>query len=321
MAAAARYHRGVRWLATVGALAAAVFAGGAQEAQDVPPPTQPDRFPIRIESRYYVIYSTSTEERASALGRTMDEVCQTYADLLTDNREDRLRMLRTVRERRFRLFLYANYAQYRRHAPPGSGAYYDPQRGNLVGFYHPELMHAFFAHEGMHQFTDVAAQGILRFPMWYIEGIADCIGNSEMRNGVLYIAVQDGVIARMRVPVLRMALERNLTWRLETLLHMDRGTFMRQATLGYAHAWSFCHFLLTYPRYGSSRRIAAGIYRWNLSIFHSAIASGRSLTEAMAVAFTRTEHGRPLTLDQLEREWLDWIRRYPELPDPPRLQE
>jgi hypothetical protein len=304
---------------TVVAVAVALSGPRRAAEQEAPPPSQPERFPVRIESRYYRIFSTATEEQARRLGEVMDLVCVTYADLLTDNAEDERRMLGQVRRMRPSVFLYANYRQYARNGPPGSGAYYDPESGILVGFHDENLMHAFFAHEGMHQFTDLAAGSIMNFPMWYIEGIADCIGNSEVRGNELYLARQDGVIARMRLPVIRAALERDRAWSLERLCSLDRTSFMRNAALGYAQAWSFCHFLLAYPAYGSDRRIPNGTYRWNLSIFHSSITSGRSVEEAMRNAFSRTENGQPLGLDRLEAQWREWVRNYPAVPAPPRI--
>ncbi|MDP6959056.1 MAG: hypothetical protein QF645_09610, partial [Planctomycetota bacterium] len=133
-------------------------------------------FPVKLWSDHYFLKSTATEAQAQELLDFMEIVHKTYMALLKPKNK------KAVESREFTLILHKDNEEYMAAgAPKGSGAYYNGKE--LVGYYDPSNMKPFFAHEGMHQFTDITSKNMGNFPMWFTEGIADCIGNSEFRKG------------------------------------------------------------------------------------------------------------------------------------------
>jgi hypothetical protein len=128
--------------------------------------------------------------------------------------------------------LLTSRKEYR--GPRGSAAFYDGKE--LAGWWDPVWAKPFFAHEGVHQYLDGR-----KLPPWLSEGIADCFGNHEVRDGKFRICVRAGPIAEMRLPALKGV--RN--W--GGILSMDAKAFLSNASVNYARAWSLCHFLLTFP--------------------------------------------------------------------------
>src|SRR5262245_51330957 len=197
--------------------------------------------PESLSSKHYELKTSCTREQGQELLDFMELVHKTYLDLLKpDNKEE-------VEKRRFTLLLYKDATEYARAgAPPGSGAFYNGKE--LVGWYDLVFMKPFFAHEGMHQFTDATSASFRDFPMWFTEGIADCIGNGEVRSGKLYMCVKSGTISRMRLQLVQAAVKQGAAYPLGRLLTLSRMEFMQNADLCYAQAWSFCHFLMAYPK-------------------------------------------------------------------------
>jgi len=249
-----------------------------------------------LVGKHYNVRSTAPREKAQQLLDFMELVHATYMALLKPpNKED-------VDKRKFDLVLYRDYEEYLRSGgPAGSGAYYNGRE--LVGYYDDTLMKPFFAHEGMHQFTDVTSKSFQSFPYWFTEGIADCIGNGEVRNGKLYMCVKSGMIARMRLPTIQEALRSGRTYRLADFLRLDRRRFMANADLCYAQAWSFCHFLITYPKEEDrSAQIPNGRFRKNLATYYELMRGGGVRhEEAWAEAF------RDVPLDALEEAWKKYV--------------
>jgi hypothetical protein len=228
----------------------------------------------------------------------MELVHSTYTSLLKPENPSE------VEKRRFTILLYQDMQEYvASGAPPGSGAYYNPQTGLLVGWYDETFMRPFFAHEGMHQFTDATSKNFQNFPMWFTEGIADCIGNCEVKEKKLYMCVKSGMIARMRLQLIQAAIQQNYAIPLDRLLTLDRMRFMANAQLCYAQSWSFCHFLMTYPKEEDrSVQIPDGKYRKNLAGYYEQMRKGGiSHREAWEAAF------KGIPLAQLEAEWKKYV--------------
>ena len=129
--------------------------------------------PESLSSRHYDLKTSATRELGQELLDFMELVHSTYMNLLKPENPGE------VEKRRFTLLLYKDQREYvQAGAPPGSGAYYNGRE--LVGWYDDTFMRPFFAHEGMHQFTDATSKNFRTLPMWFTEGIADCIGNCEV---------------------------------------------------------------------------------------------------------------------------------------------
>jgi uncharacterized protein DUF1570/PDZ domain-containing protein len=255
--------------------------------------------PTEMSSKHYDLRTNATKEQAKELLEFMDIVWTTYAALLKPDDPATL-------ERRSTMLLYKNAADY--HAaggPPSAGAHYSLNSKELVGYYDPVFMRVFMAHEGMHQFTDLTSKNFRDFPMWFSEGIADCIGNSEVRNGKLYMCVKSGMISRMRLPLIQQAIREGKNLLLHRLMRLSQPEFMAPDVQGlaYAQSWSFCHFLMTYPQEEDrSRQIPNGKFRRNLAIYYETVRTGGSgHDKAWKAAFPEPD------LAELEKLWKAYV--------------
>lgn len=252
----------------------------------------------QLSSKHYQLKTTATKEEGQELLDFMELVHQTYTALLKpDNPQD-------LDKRKNTLILFKNYEEFvKAGAPPVAGALYEHATKNLVGFYDINDMKPYFAHEGMHQFTDATSKNFDNFNMWFTEGIADCIGNSEVRNKKLYMCVKSGRIARMRLPVVQAAIRAGGTPSLARLMNLDHNVFMRNAELCYSMSWSWCHFLMTYPKdEDRSVQIPDGKFRKNLAGYYEQIRAGTATHEK---AWAESFKGYPL--DELEELWKKYV--------------
>jgi hypothetical protein len=254
--------------------------------------------PETLASRHYDLKTSCAKAEGQELLDFMELVHKTYSDLLKPENPA------GVDGKRFTILLYKDMAEYvRAGSPPGSGAYYNPQTRELVGWYDAVFMKPFFAHEGMHQFTDATSANFRDFPMWFNEGIADCIGNCEVRAGKLYMCVKSGTISRMRLQLVQAAVRQGAAYPLRALLSLPRMEFMRNAELCYAQSWSFCHFLITYPKEEDrAAQIPNGRFRKNLAVYYELVrAGGTSHARAWEEAF------KGVPLEELEAAWKKYV--------------
>jgi hypothetical protein len=265
-----------------------------------------DQMPIRLESKHYSMKAETDKEKAQSLLDFMEIVFDTYRQLLKPDDPAALE------RKKFVVVLYKDKDSYvASGAPKGSGAYYNGRA--LVGYYDEYLMWNFFAHEGMHQFTDMTSKNFRNFPMWFNEGTADCFGNSIVKRKKLYMCVKTGAIARMRLPVIQNALKTGKAYPLKKLLTLDRKTFMGDASLCYAQSWSFCHFLMAYPKYEDpSARVPNGSFRKNLAIYYELVRTGEH-KHASAWKKAFDDNGYPIEL--LEKLWKKYVTKW----DGPKL--
>lgn len=257
--------------------------------------------PDTYRSKHYDLQTSATKEQAKELLEYMELVFDTYLKLLKPDNP-------AVAERsRSMLVLYKDRDEFiAGGAPPSAGAYYNPNNKNLVGFYDPDLMKPFFAHEGMHQFTDLTSKNFSDFPMWFSEGIADCIGNNEVRDKKLYLCIRGGPIARRRLGIIQDALKGGGAYKLKDLLGLGRQEFMQNGSLCYAQSWSFCHFLIAYPDIEDRRvQVPNGKYRKSLSLYYERIRlGGSSHSEAWDEAF------RGIPVEKLEEQWKKYVETF-----------
>jgi hypothetical protein len=281
----------VRRIATA-ALVLAAF--GAARAQDL---DRKKAWPVVLKSAHYQIHSDATKEQAQKLLDHMELLHATYT---------RLFALSKAPTARLTIVLFKDRKGYEAHGetPKGSVAYYDQR--HLVGYYDEERMYNYFAHEGTHQFTDVALKDLSRAPMWFTEGIAECLGNSEVRDGKLFVATRNGRIARENLPVIQKMIREKTYVPLRDLVTLSDGEFKGREGM-YPQSWSLCHFLLAAPGYEDSKcEIPNGKYRPVLSTFIT-LMSKRSTKLEKALAASFTLKGKPLDLDALEKEWAAYV--------------
>ncbi len=270
----------------------------ATPVQEKPKPPELNR---TVTSKHYECKTNAEEDQARELLEYMELVHATYMALLkpldpvmADKSRNVIRLYKDRND-----FLASG-------APKGAGAYYSLQSKELVGYYDPITVKPFFAHEGMHQFTDLTSKNFRDFPMWFSEGIADCIGNNEVRAKKLYMCLKGGTIARMRLPIIQEALKAGKAYRLADLFRLNQMQFMQNAGLCYAQSWSFCHFLITYPDLEErDHQVPSGKFRKNLAIYYERIRAGGSSHEA---AWNEAFAGLPL--EQIEELWKKYVMKF-----------
>ena len=267
---------------------------GAQESK------KPD-LPSTYTSKHYELKTSAPKEAADDLLEYMELVFDTYMKLLKP--DDPV----AAEKSRSTILLYKNREEFLASgAPKMAGAFYSLQTKQLVGYYDSVTMKPFFAHEGMHQFTDLTSQNYRDFPLWFSEGIADCIGNNEVRNGKLYLCLKGGTIARQRLPTIQEALKAGKAYKLADLLSLTQAKFMKDPGLCYSQSWSFCHFLIAYPDMEDrNQQIPAGKFRKNLAIYYERIRLGGSSHRA---AWDEAFKGIPV--EGLEELWKKYVAKF-----------
>jgi hypothetical protein len=255
------------------------------------------RWPIETRSYHYTIKSSATKEQVCNFARHMDLVFRTYMALFKPRDPGALT------RKTFTVYLFADRREFlQAGSPPGTTAYYSPSQKCLVGYCTKGYM-AYMAHEGMHQFVDMTTKRFEAIPMWFHEGMADCIGNHVVRDKRLYMCVADGFLAQGRLWTIRAALKAGKAYSLDELTHLSRSEFMGDAGLCYAQSWSFCHFLMSYPKADEpQKQIPNGKYRKRLAIYYELMQGGlMKHDEAFARAFAG------LDLNELEKEWKKYV--------------
>jgi hypothetical protein len=256
-------------------------------------------WPVMFQSAHYEVRATAPREAAMKLANHMDLVFETYTKLFA---------LRQVPQKKAVIVLFKDEAEYTGQlgTPQGSGAYYDPNIKYLVGFHEEKRMYNVFAHEGTHQFTDLAIKGIDRALPWFLEGMAECIGNSVVQKGRLLMCAKNGIIAQENLPIIQQMIRDKKHMPLKAFVTLNRANWERMDG-NYPQAWSFCTFLLAYPKYEETKsQIPNGKYWTVLSNYIRLMSDGKADPDAaFAAAFQL--NGKPLDLEVLEREWTDYL--------------
>jgi len=204
--------------------------------------------------------------------------------------------------RRPKVYYYKDRGSYVRAGGPSTSlAFYMSLSKTLVGYENPDdkILTTFhvLAHEGCHQFFDLAFPGFYgsdEMPSWFSEGLADCFGSCEIRGGELVIFTTTGSAADY-APLVRDLIKENRMTPLKELLTMDHRVFMAGAQIHYPQSWSFCHFLWNKGYADVVSRLIDGFKR------------GKPRDEVYATSFVKD--GRKLDLDSLEREWIEYAKR------------
>ncbi|HVE41413.1 MAG TPA: hypothetical protein VNM14_16080 [Planctomycetota bacterium] len=256
-------------------------------------------WPVMFQSAHYEVRATAPREAAKKLADHMDLVFETYTKLFA---------LRQAPQKKAVLVLFKDEAEYTSQAdtPKGSGAYYDPNIKYLVGFHEEKRMYNVFAHEGTHQFTDLALKNMDKADPWFVEGMAECIGNSVVQKGRLFMCARNGVIAQENLPVIQQMIREKKHASLKDLVAMGQSRW-EKLDGNYPQAWSFCTFLLAYPKYEETKsQIPNGKYWTVLANYIKLMADGK-MDSGAAFRASFQLNGKPLDFDVLEKEWADYI--------------
>lgn len=256
-----------------------------------------DPWAFEGQSAHYTIQSTGDRKQAQEVLKYMDLCFETYRKFLNPAPE-------RLPQEKFVLVLYRDRDEYKARGGQGRYGHYDGKR--LVSYGHPEQMLPTFAHEGMHQFTDLSIPNFERLPAWYTEGIAECIANNEVRGGRLFMCLRKGPVPKLRVPAVQATIRDGTFVRLKDLLRTGREKFQERHELFYAESWLFCHFLLTYPRTEDpAKQIPDGKYKDVIVRFHNAMLDPKMKVDA-AIKQAFVHDKKPIDLDELEKEFRDY---------------
>src|SRR4051812_16063265 len=247
-------------------------------------------WPVSFQSARYEVRATCAADQAKKLADHMDLVFETYTKLFA---------LRQLPSKKAVLVLFKDEAEYKANpgTPEGSGAYYDPNIKYLVGFVEPKRMYNVFAHEGTHQFTDLALKNMDKAPPWFVEGMAECIGNSVVQKGKLFMCSKNGIIAQENLPVIQGMIKEKTHVPLKDLVRMNLATWNEHKGGLYPEAWSLCTFLLAYPKYEEPKsQIPNGKYWTVLSNYIRLMSDGKTDPDAAQRASFQL-NGKALDLD------------------------
>jgi tetratricopeptide (TPR) repeat protein len=187
-------------------------------------------------------------------------------------------------------------------APAGAAGYYLPSKRELHFYYdraHHDFALAVMFHETSHLLTHMVSPK-MDYPAWLNEGMAEVFGGTEYnpQTGQMEIgAVQSG-----RLAVLQSSIEDESWMGLEKLMRSPRID-----ALGYAWAWSFCHFLITSERYSKGFKkyfLAMGRSR---SIRRRREGRYETVDPNDAIAALK-RYLRVKDLEALQKEWHDAVK-------------
>jgi hypothetical protein len=260
------------------------------------------------ETSHYTIYvqKGSTNSRTKQTDKQILDELKWKMELLFEKYSLAFRF-QGMLSRKAVLRLHRNRSAYfTGGGPPGSAAYYSPATKELVGYEDSDETGMYWntlCHEGCHQFFDLAFPGFYEskeIPMWFSEGLADCFGACEIRGRELYVFTLGGT-ATWRVEAVKMFAQAGQVSSIKDLLEMTQAPFMQRAQVHYPQSWSFVHFLWSYPNLDSRGQYYEIVVR-----LIDGFKVGKPRAEVYKEAFQ--VKGRPVDLDQLEREWKAYVK-------------
>ncbi|MBI5779743.1 MAG: DUF1080 domain-containing protein [Planctomycetes bacterium] len=231
----------------------------------------------------------------------------------------------------FEIKMYKNRKQFVKGTLLGNaGAFYSPSEKYLCGFFskNKEKIYNYLSHEGVHQFHHMIFgrpyEEIEGVPRWYDEGVADCMGNSEVRDGKFRMCLHKGPIATGRLPTIQRAIRNKKYYPLADLMKMDKRTFYTNGSLCYAEAWSFIHFLLTYPKKeDKTKPYPAGDYFYimgrlfNAFMDYTQFNAGKkkdsqikTLDDVYKYSFVSKDGKTPINMEELEEQWKNYVMKF-----------
>jgi hypothetical protein len=188
-------------------------------------------------------------------------------------------------------------------APAGVAGYYSPRDRDLHFYFdreHRDFSVDVMFHETSHLLTHMIAPDV-RYPTWLNEGMAEVFGAASYdpeKQGLSIGRVQSG-----RLAVLQSQIEDDGWMQLETLLRAPS-----ISALGYAWAWSFCHFCITSPKYEK------GFRKYFLAIGRSSHIERRYAMPGMKTVDTDESiealcrYLKVKDLKDLQAEWYAWLK-------------
>jgi len=198
---------------------------------------------VELESRYYIIETDLSPERAAFVGKVMDATGKAYHEMF--------RGFRGIVRQKLRVRVDSTKAGYLAAYARVCGEPNENARGifchadSVVYTYDGDGLETILKHECLHQFVAHVIGGAL--PTWTNEGLAEYFqeGTIDERSGQLRL----GRIPAWRLKVLQAAKKQG-TWipvsRLLKIGGRDWFETLRRgsASVQYSEAWLLCHFLI-----------------------------------------------------------------------------
>ncbi len=195
------------------------------------------------ESKYYIIETELSADRAAFIGKVMDTTGKEYFR--------RFKGFQGLVRRKPKVRVYADKDGYIAALARACGERNTHTRGYYCGLdeivytYEGDGLERALKHECFHQFAEQTVGG--RLPRWTHEGLAQYFeeGIFDADSGRLRL----GAIPAWRLAVLREAQEKNALLPVDRLLHMQSSEWrdnMRDhgGLVQYSQVWLLCHFLI-----------------------------------------------------------------------------
>jgi hypothetical protein len=257
---------------------------------------------IRLETAHFRVETNTSAERAAYFGSLLERFVEAIRMKLA---LPPARLQWTTDEKRF-VRVFATPKQFWRYyarfvggrQAEFAGGYYASSEREIVLYDHPfdeDQLAGTLLHEGMHLMNDLFRKGGW-LPPWAEEGFAEYFGAAYFDGEKL----QDPGIQPERLALVRGEIGKPTFIPLEKLLTISYEEFLGlQESLCYAEAWSFVYFL---------ENSNAGAYSRNTAHFYREAAERGGSIEVFKAALA------PNTLDQLQAEWIDYLKNRIERP-------
>jgi hypothetical protein len=254
-------------------------------------------------SPHYELKHTVSEKRAKEILDYLERFHDAALEFLQpDNPEE-------VGKKKCTIVLYGDATDYNATNPLGHAAgYYLASRIVSHDGEQAQTL-SVLAHEVVHHLTDITSVKFHSVPSWFIEGVAEALANSEVRDGKTWFCIPTGSILMGRLPKVKQNMELGRWYPLKAdentmqdLRTLPRTEFYDDSSLAYAEAWALCHFLLTSGQEGT-HPIPRGRYAKNFMAYYKEVRSGTPGAEAWTKAFPDVD------LERLEGEWKEFVQK------------
>lgn len=251
------------------------------------------------ETKHFRIYYAGRKSLAEELGVFGEALVATFRETFADCGE----LPGTVTpEDPLRVFVFkkkAAYAAYTKRRVP-------TMSGNLFPKYDPGSRTAYMAEEGstknflIQSFVHEATHALAGHAMWaggswLSEGWADYMALSvDFKRKTLEPGRVTQTKKSKHASLVKLLVKRGEALPMADVIAMDRVRFGRNATKAYAQSWSIFYFL---------RHYGQGVYREGLVKYIRGTLQGKAGREAFEEAVG--------PLDEISREWKDYVRRIP----------
>jgi hypothetical protein len=260
------------------------------------------------ESDRYVVITDGSADDAKDVLASMESMWGVYCEVFGMDPKKKP-------DEKLKVRVYGTHQGYLAKAPRrDADGYYQTHTRELTSFVKKPVYLSTLAHEGMHQFHDLLFPGLGTratdgsIPFWYVEGVAECFGNMEIRNGEAWICMNDGEITRKWLhDVKPWVANPSVRPPLNKLIHMSQREFMANARINYGVSFMFAHFLFNYPDYEpTTSRIPSGKYAEIIQELHKGFAAGKKWDELFGKLFKGDS-----AVDKIEKEFIDYIAAIP----------